>query len=195
MSRPAPTEHPYTYADYRGWDEGRWELIDGELFDMSPAPATDHQRVLLHLSRQVADFLDDRECEVFFAPFDVLLPEGDESEDEIVTIVQPDLSVVCDPNKIETHGCRGAPDWIVEILSPSTAGKDNIRKRELYERHGVREYWLVHPVDRLVTVYRLDESGRFGSHSLHETIEPLAVGIFPELSIDWDAIFSSLSPP
>ena len=99
------------------------------------------------------------------APFDVRLPEGDEADDEIITVVQPDISVICDPAKLDNRGCRGAPDFIIEILSPATAGKDQIQKVALYEKHGVKEYWLVHPGDRLITVRLLDSKADTASRN------------------------------
>ena len=95
------------------------------------------------------------------APFDVRLPDGDEADEAVAKVVQPDITVVCDPFKLDERGCRGAPDWIIEVLSPTSAGHDQVRKLALYERHGVREYWLAHPDDRIVTVYRL-ERGAYG---------------------------------
>jgi Uma2 family endonuclease len=98
---------------------------------------------------------------VFIAPFDVRLPKAQEADDDIETLVQPDIALVCDPSKIDEKGCRGAPDWIIEVLSQTTASKDFIKKRQLYEKHKVREYWLVHPLDRLVTVFVLNKEGLF----------------------------------
>lgn len=125
MAQIAPDEKRYTYGDYLTWpDEERWELIEGVPYDMTPAPSTNHQRILGELFRQISTFLLDRDCEVFIAPFDVRLPEGDEADEQIITVVQPDIAVICDPAKIDRRGCRKAPDFIIEILSPSTAAKD-----------------------------------------------------------------------
>jgi Uma2 family endonuclease len=108
-----------------------------------------------------------------------------ENRDTVDTVVQPDLLVVCDRARISARGLIGAPDWIVEILSPTTAGKDQITKRVLYERHGVREYWLVHPVDRLLTIYRL-AAGAYGAPEILELKAQTAVTAVPGLTIDWD---------
>lgn len=187
----------YTYADYLTWPEDvRYELIDGVpypmspapdgfAYAMSPAPLRLHQELLGAIYREAANALDGQPCRPFIAPFDVRLPRANEADGEIDTVVQPDLVVVCDRSKLDERGCRGAPDWVVEVLSPSTAGHDLILKRRLYERAGVREYWLVHPVDRVVTVYRLQD-GAFGSPDIYELKETLAVGVLPEVVIDWE---------
>ena len=104
-------------------------------------------------------------------------------------VVQPDLLVVCDPAKLDTHGCLGAPDWIIEIISPSTASKDHIVKRELYERFGVNEYWIVQPMDRLVMVYQLTPDGRYGRPAVYSESDVITVGILPELQIDLKPVF------
>ncbi|ENO89398.1 Uma2 family endonuclease [Thauera linaloolentis] len=176
----------YTYADYLDWpDDARYELIDGVAYAMAPAPLRVHQEILLEVARQTSNALDGKPCRPFIAPFDVRLPRGNEVDADIDTVVQPDLVVVCDRAKLDERGCRGVPDWVVEVLSPSTAGHDLIIKRRLYERAGVREYWLVHPVDRVVTVYRLQD-GAFGAPDIYELKDTLAVGILPEVVIDWE---------
>ncbi|WP_255210712.1 Uma2 family endonuclease [Methylogaea oryzae] len=106
------------------------------------------------------------------------------------TVVQPDLAVVCDAAKLDQAGCRGAPDWVVEVISPHTAAKDHVRKRELYERHGVKEYWLVHPLDRVVTRYVL-ANGRYAQPLIEEAVGRTAVACLPGLEIDWEF----LNPP
>jgi Uma2 family endonuclease len=159
MRQPAPTEQHYTYGDYCRWpDDERWELIDGLPFDMCPAPTRQHQKLVLEIGRQLGNQLEDGPCEVYVAPFDVRLAEGEEPDEEIVNVVQPDVAVICDQTKLDDAGCRGAPDWIVEVLSRRTAAKDQTDKLTLYERHGVREYWLVHPTDRVLTIYRFQGS-------------------------------------
>ena len=194
MSRPAEDKKIYTYGEYYNWPEGeRWELIEGIPYNMTPAPSIEHQRISGEFFRQISNFLFDKDCEVFSAPFDVRLPEGDEGDDEIITVVQPDISVICNPERLDNRGCRGAPDFIIEILSPATAGKDQIQKVALYEKHGVKEYWLVHPGDRLVTVRLLDNEGRYGIPKIQEAKGLAAVHTLPGLEIDLDAVFRRVS--
>lgn len=182
----------HTYGDYRAWpDDARYELIDGTAFLMAPAPTIAHQTVVFEVARQLADALDTRGCRVLVAPVDVLLPRGDETDAEVETLVQPDLMVVCDATKIGTHRVRGAPDWIMEVLSPSSAGHDQIVKLAAYERAGVREYWLVQPTDRVLAIYRHD--GRsYGRASISELDASTDVGVLPGVSIDWAPVLAKL---
>lgn len=179
------------YADYLNFpDDERWELIRGEAYAMRPAPNTLHQRVAGELFRQIANFLHDRSCDVFAAPFDVRLPQTAATDDRIDTVVQPDITVICNPEKPDERGYLGAPDWIIEALSPSTAAKDQIIKRALYEQHGVTEYWLVHPVDRIMTVYRLQDGNCYGKPDLYETTGQMPSTLFADFIVDWDAVFN-----
>jgi Uma2 family endonuclease len=195
MSRPAERSKKYTYGDYLNWPEDeRWELIEGIPYAMTPAPSIAHQRISGEFFRQISNFLVDKECEVLAAPFDVRLPEGEEADDAVLTVVQPDISVTCDPAKLDRRGCRGAPDVIIEILSPATATKDQIQKVALYEKHGVKEFWLVHPGDRLITVRLLDDAGRYGVPKIHEAKGRLPVQTLPDLEIDLDQVFRRVPP-
>ena len=164
MADPAiKADQVYTYGDYRTWpDDERWELIEGTAWNMSPAPARAHQEILGGLFQQIKNHVDGSSCKVYAAPFDVLLPTAQETEeDDVTTVVQPDISVICDPNRLTTKGCTGAPDWIVEILSPGTSKKDYSNKMTLYQKHGVREYWIVDPGNRFVHVYLLGGDNRY----------------------------------
>ncbi|GAB6067340.1 Uma2 family endonuclease [Methylothermus subterraneus] len=193
MGLPKRDDQYHTYRDYLNWPEDtRYELIDGIAYAMT-APNRRHQEVLLELARQVANALQGHPCRPFIAPFDVRLPKGEEADEDIDTVVQPDLCVVCDERKLDERGCRGAPDWVVEVLSPATAGHDHILKRTVYERAGVKEYWLVHPVDRIVTVYRL-EDGRFGVPEVRELKGKQGVGVLPKVEVDWEAFAGRLGP-
>jgi len=188
-------EKHYTYADYLTWpDDARYELIDGEAFLMSPAPLVEHQEVAGELFRQLANQLDGQPCRPYIAPVDVRLPRKDEADAAIDTVVQPDVLVVCDPHKIDRRGVRGAPDWVLEVLSPSTAAHDQIAKRRTYERAGVREYWLVHPGDRTLTVYVL-ENGQYGRPEIYELKDATPIGVLPGVSIAWDALVTRLPKP
>ncbi len=175
----------FTYGDYRRWpEEARWELIDGEVWDMSPAPTRSHQQIVVELITQIHGFLRGKPCEVYAAPFDVRLPRADEADDQVDTVVQPDIAVICDPTKLDDFGCRGAPDWVVEVLSKGTAQKDHGVKRDLYERHGVQEYWLVHPTDRVLTIYRLAD-GAYGKPDVLTLTGETSVGAIDGLRIQW----------
>ena len=190
----------FTYADYSRWpDDERWELIDGEAYAMA-GPSRIHQTVVGELFRQIANYLLGKPCRPFIAPFDVRLPDRQEADDEVITVVQPDISVICNPDQLDERGCRGAPDWIIEVLSPATAARDQIEKLAIYERAGVREYWLVHPTDHIVTIYLLNASRRYDKPTIYPTTGTLASGLFPELLIDWslvlpDAVISTLPSP
>jgi Uma2 family endonuclease len=185
MGLPQRDREYHTYADYLLWpDEARYELIDGLAHAMGPTPVPRHQEVALELARQIADALEGSPCRPYIAPFDVRLPQANESDDQVDTVVQPDISVICDKGKLDEHGCRGAPDWIIEVLSPTTAGHDQIVKRALYERVGVREFWLVHPVDQLVSIYLL-ENAAYGKSIVQELKGTTQVSILPQVVIDW----------
>ncbi len=153
----------YTYRDYRDWPEDeRWELINGVAYSMS-SPTTEHQRVSRVLSRAFAVFLDGKPCEVFYAPLDVFLYRlKEQDEADVDTVVQPDLVVVCDKIRIRQNGIWGAPDLVVEILSPSTSRKDLNEKFNVYQRSGVKEYWVVDPPGRWLQQYVLNgENGLY----------------------------------
>ncbi len=192
MSLSLRDPEPHTYGDYCTWpDDQRFELIDGVAYAMAPAPTRQHQRLVFELARAAADALDGSGCEVNVAPFDVRLPDGDEADAAVRTVVQPDISVVCDPRKLDDKGCRGAPDWVIEVLSPKTAGHDQVRKLALYERHGVQEYWLVHPVDRLVIIYRL-ASGAYARPVVQELRGRSDCRACPGVDIDWEQVLKGL---
>lgn len=192
MALPKASDRRFTYADYRKWpDDERWELIDGEPYAMSPAPTISHQTLAGQLFRQIDEALDGAPCRALIAPVDVLLLAPDEADDQVATIVQPDILVVCDPEKITERNVRGAPDWIIEVLSPATARHDHLTKRALYERAGVREYWLVHPVDRVITVYVLKD-GQYGGPEIADMAGERTPTIFPEIVIRWQPILDKL---
>ncbi|WP_339813839.1 Uma2 family endonuclease [uncultured Imperialibacter sp.] len=153
----------YSYADYLRWTfEDRVELIKGKIFHMSPGPSRSHQKVSASLGNKMYNFLEGHPCEVYFAPFDVRLPSKKGSKDkEIFNVVQPDIMVVCDQSKLDDMGCIGAPDLVVEILSPFTAAKDLKNKYSLYEESGVREYWVVYPGEEIIEIFALADSGKF----------------------------------
>ncbi len=182
----------YTYADYLTWQvQERLELIKGRLFAMSPAPLRYHQELSGALFGEFRAYLKRKSCKVFHAPFDVRLPksqEGQENE-QIYTVVQPDITIVCDRSKLDRRGCLGAPDLIVEILSPSTAAKDVKEKFQLYEESGVREYWIVHPEEALLEVFKLDKQNQYHLDKIYTRNDTVSVGIFDDFSIDLNEIF------
>jgi len=190
---PIPAENgKFTYKDYLNWPENeRWELIYGEAWDMSPAPNRKHQKIAGKLFFQIEDYLKDKEFDVYIAPFDIRLPERKEDDDkETDTVVQPDILVVCDKSKLDDAGCKGAPDWVIEILSPSTAVKDLNNKYNLYEEKGVKEYWIVDPSNNYLTIYLLDISGKFFRSGVFSPDSKVQSTVLPNLTIDLNPVFS-----
>ncbi|MFZ1790688.1 MAG: Uma2 family endonuclease [Saprospiraceae bacterium] len=147
----------YTYADYLKFEfEEMVELIRGKIFKMSPAPKTLHQQVSMKLSAKIFNFLNKKACQVFHAPFDIILPVANKKREKATTVVQPDIVVICKPEIIEEGGCFGVPDLIIEILSPHTSKKDLQLKYDVYEEEGVPEYWIVMAELQLVEVFVLE---------------------------------------
>ena len=146
LHTPKPGASHFTYGDYRTWPENeRWELIGGRAWNMSPAPSWGHQKLLHIISRELGNFLKGKPCQPFIAPVNVFLPEAGQNGsdlDSIDTVVQPDIGVVCDPTKIIPRGVIGAPDLVMEILSPNSVLRDMNLKKDLYASHGCREYWV-----------------------------------------------------
>ena len=181
----------YTFADCLAWGEDeRIEIIDGEAIMMSP-PATKHQRVSVALTAQLYSYLEGKKCEVFAAPFAVRLfeREGDAPEN-VDTVVEPDLSVICDPGKLDEHGCKGAPDLVIEILSPSTQRYDRITKFNLYQRAKVREYWIVDPISQTIQVFLLNDIGFLCPHESYGKEDSAKVAVLDECLIDLSKVFS-----
>jgi len=180
----------YSYGDYLKWpDEERWELIEGVPYCMAPAPSVEHQIISGEIFRQLANYLFDKDCKVFNAPFDVILPENDEKDEDIQTVVQPDILVICDKSKLDKRGYRGAPALVVEILSQSTTKKDLNEKYNLYERSGVKEYWVVFPLDQVLDVYLLDENGKYQKAGTYANDARVKPSIFEDLEIDLSLVF------
>lgn len=192
MSSPKP-DRKYTYDDYLHWpDEERWEIINGVPYDMSPAPSTEHQTISTQLLGQLITFAANKPCRVFHAPFDVRLPRGNEKDEEIDTVVQPDICVICDPARLDTRGCKGAPDLVVEIISPATAKKDLAEKFNLYEKSGVKEYWVVFPKDQVINVYHLNEASVYDKTGSFSAADTLPCELFPGLEIDLARVFANV---
>jgi len=181
----------FTYHDYCGWPEGeRWELIDGVAYDMSPAPSRHHQGLSRELVLRIGGFLAGKPCTVYSAPFDVRIPSfPNQDDDDIDTVVQPDIVVVCDRSKLDDKGSRGAPDMVVETLSPSTAAKDLKVKLALFERCGVREVWFLHPAERIVTMYLLSDQARYGRPAYFGAKDTLESSVLAGMKIDLETFF------
>lgn len=182
----------YSYADYLTWQfQDRVELFRGKIMQMSPAPSIRHQEIAFRLSRQMDNCLGGNPCRIFFAPFDVRLynrKKSVEADEDIFTVVQPDLCIICDSVKLQDgRSCNGAPDLVVEILSPGNTKKEKKNKFELYEEAGVREYWLVEPSDDSVIIYVLNQDEHY--IGLQPATEVAQSVIFPELKVDLEKLF------
>ena len=181
----------YTYGDMLNWDtDVRYELYDGSPVALA-SPSDVHQEIVGELFGQLREYLKDKPCKPYFAPFDVRLFErkGD-APDDVDTVVQPDLMVVCDKSKVDRRGVHGAPDLIIEVLSPSSERYDRFNKLNLYQKAGVREYWIVNPESRSVQTFVL-EDGHYTFPAYVEGGGELAVTIFPDCVIDLSAVFPS----
>lgn len=181
----------YTYKDYLTWsDDVRCEIIDGVVYDMTPAPATLHQYISGEIYGLFWSFLKNKKCRIFHAPFDVRLPDDSDDENHIRTVVQPDIVIICDKKKLDEKGCIGAPDLIVEILSHATASKDMTKKFDLYEKHGVKEYWIIHPEEKTVMVFTLGKNKLYGRPEIYAAEDKIKVELLKGLTIDLNEVFT-----
>ena len=190
MPSPAKQYNSYTYADMLLWDDStRYELYDGEPVALA-SPSTTHQQISGELFRQIANNLVGKRCQVFSAPLDVCLFEkqGDQPQD-VTTVVQPDLMVVCDPKKIDQQGIHGAPDLVIEILSDSSRRSDRLVKFHLYEKAMVSEYWIVDPGNHTVMVHLLQE-GFYGSPEVYLPGANISVSVLDGCSVNLNRVFS-----
>lgn len=187
------TQH-HTYADYLIWSDSYGnELVNGVAYIREPpSPSRSHQEIVGELYLQVAIALENKPARVYAAPFDVRLPKSTEDDDQVDTVVQPDLFIVSDLEKLDARGMRGAPDWLAEVLSPGTARHDQFVKIPAYERAGVREVWLIHPIDRTLTIY-LHEAGSYGPPTLIELKGQTWLTVIPGVVIDWDRLLTKVS--
>ena len=188
MPQPKEAER-YSWSDYLAWPEGeRYELIDGIAYAMSPAPRRRHQEIGGEIFRQMANALKDKPCRAYDAPFDVKLSA--DTDDDAPTVVQPDITVTCDRAKLTEQGMTGPPDLVIEIVSPESGLIDRRRKFDLYERFGVKEYWIVDQDEKVVEVYRLSEDGpyrRVGAFGPEDTVAAESV---PELAVSLAEVFA-----
>jgi len=185
----------YTYADYYSWRfEERLELIKGKIFKMSPAPTGNHQTITLNIGSSLHSFLKNKPCRVYIAPFDVRLVRDETSDKKIKNVVQPDVCVVCDPSKMaDPRSCLGAPDIMVEILSPGNNKKELKTKYDLYEEFGVKEYWVVYPEEQSIIQYILNSRGKFTVEGGALTVgDKLKTPILPGFELSVDDVFSNL---
>lgn len=190
LVRQRDVQH-HTYADYLTWSApfGN-EVIDGVAYVREPpAPSRLHQEVVGDLHRQIANSLQGKRARVYVAPFDVRLPKHGDADDQIDTVIQPDLIIVCELHKLDDRGMRGAPDWVAEVLSPSTAAHDQTIKLRAFERAGVPEVWLIDPTARNVTIYRI-AAGQYRPPVVLELRGQTAITVVPGVSIDWDHLLA-----
>lgn len=184
---PAKT---YTYKDYLAYDEGeRIEIIDGHIYNMSPAPSRIHQEIISALVIDIGNYIKSNNgpCKVYPAPFDVILKNEDEDIINSKNIVQPDISVICDKSKLTDKGCTGSPDMIVEVISPFNPSNDYVRKLNLYEQFKVKEYWIVNPIRKNILVYTLTDEG-YDSPMSYTFQDKVKINIYNDLEIDFSTI-------
>jgi len=191
MSLPKEKER-FTYQDYLTWpDDERWELIEGIPYNMTPAPTLRHQRIIGRFHTMIDIALEGKSCVPFTAPADVVFSESD--------VVQPDLFVVCDRSKTTGANLQGAPDLVIEALSPSTTKKDQREKKQLYERYGVREYIIVDPEGQFVNRFFLGEDGQYDRGEILDANETLVLKSLPDVEIALSNVFETepkqSSPP
>lgn len=187
MAQAARQQGEFSYRDYRCWPEGeRWEILDGHARAMA-SPGWAHQTVVFELGRQLGNALVGHPCQARSGPVAVRLARGSEADDEVRTVFEPDLLVVCDPGKIDERGVRGAPDLVIEVLSPSTAAFDQVEKRLAYEAAGVRELWLVDIANGLLTIYR-QQGGSFAPPAIIHARGRVALGVLPDIELDLDFV-------
>ncbi|RZK20105.1 MAG: Uma2 family endonuclease [Hymenobacter sp.] len=180
----------YTYADYLTWKFDEFvELIKGQVMRPMAGPSRRHQVLSMNILRQVLPVVHGKECQVYQAPFDVRLTTGGANGDQqIQTVVQPEICVICDPAKLDDRGCVGAPDWIIEIVSPGNTARDTKTKFDLYEESGVREYWIVYPGLKTITAYVL-EGPEYQLAGEYIELGPIPVATLPGLMVEWSEIF------
>lgn len=185
----------YTYADYLTWPESeKWEIIDGIPY-MQAAPTWQHQALSREIMTQFNIFLKGKPCQVFAAPFDLRLPsnnEKDEKDEKTTNVLQPDLLVICEKDGLQGTGYFGVPNLIIEISSSSTVRNDKILKFNKYEIAGVKEYWIVEPEGKFISVFILQENKRYGRPDLYTETDKIKVSIFPELLINLFPIFDAI---
>ena len=181
-------EHKYSYADYLTWNENeRWEILDGVPY-MQSAPSRIHQEISMELSTQFHTYLKGKTCRVFAAPFCVRL-DVENNDNDVKNVVEPDITIVCDTSKLDERGCKGSPDMIIEILSQASGKNDKLVKFKKYEKAGVKEYWIVEPDQKLLSVFILQADGKYGRPEICSDDDKIQVSIFTDLIIDLKPVF------
>ena len=182
----------YTYADYFKWQfEERVELILGKIFEMS-APNRLHQALLGKIYAKLEVFLENDPCNVYVAPFDVRFPRKSKDDKDIITVLQPDISVVCDHSKLDDKGCIGAPDIVVEILSPGNNRKEMTNKYDIYEQGGVKEYWVVSPQNETFLMYTLVNE-KYQPSRIMVAGDIVTSSVLPGFSLDLESLFKAMN--
>ncbi len=184
----------YTYADYLSWQfDDAIELIKGKIMAMSPAPSSEHQSIVTNLGGVLYNFFYKKPCKLFYAPFDVRLYDRKKSivaNIDIYSVVQPDLCVICDKTKIDSKGCLGSPDWVIEILSRGNSKKEMQLKYQLYQESGIKEYWLVYPGEKAVHQFVLDDqTEKYQLLAMYSGEDIATPQLFPDCQIDLREVF------
>lgn len=184
----------YSYSNYLNWlFPERVELIKGKIFKMSPAPSRVHQEVAGSIFLNLGIFLKDKPCKVYSAPFDVRFPKESKADKDVYTVLQPDICVICDKSKLDARGCIGAPDLVVEVLSPGNTKMELLNKYRVYEEFGVKEYWVVSQSDQNILIYTLNEMGKFQPSKIFTLSEKITSTVLPGFELALDDVFEDLS--
>ena len=187
---PSPQENKsYTYEDYLNWpDDERYELIEG-IPHMQVAPSWQHQAITFELGRQFGNYLIDKSCRAFTAPFDLIIPNDVIEEGKSKNVVQPDLLVICNKSGLKGTGYFGVPDLIIEVCSPSTIRNDKVLKFNKYEKVGVKEYWIIEPDGKFISIFTLQDNKRYGRPEIYTEVDIVKVGIFEDFIVDLKSVF------
>ena len=183
----------YSYSNYLNWlFPERVELIKGKIFKMSPAPSRVHQEVAGNIFLKIGNFLEGKPCKVYPAPFDVRFPKESKADKDVYTVLQPDICVICDKSKLDARGCIGAPDLVIEILSPGNTKMELLNKYRVYEEFGVKEYWVVSQSDQSILIYTLNEMGKFQPSKIFTLSEKITSTALPGFELALDDVFEDL---
>ncbi|WP_293741436.1 Uma2 family endonuclease [uncultured Pedobacter sp.] len=183
----------YSYSNYLNWlFPERVELIKGKIFKMSPAPSSVHQEIVGNIFLKLGNFLKKQPCKVYLSPFDVRFPKESRNDQAIFTVLQPDICVICDKNKIDARGCIGAPDLVVEVLSPGNTKMELLNKYHVYEESGVKEYWVVSQGDKSILIYTLNEIGKFEPSKIFTLSEKITSTVLPGFELALDDVFDDV---